>query len=459
MSAMLRSRGRRLGAMLGMRAWGHPARLLPLAFLSAVGVGTALLMLPASRNEPGSAPLLAALFTATSAVCVTGLIVVDTPTYWSGFGQGVILALFQVGGFGIMTFATLLAVVVARRLRLSSWLVAQAETKTIALGEIRSVLGRIGITFLVFESVTAVALTLRFLFGYGMTVREAVWHGVFHSVSAFNNAGFSLNSDSLMRYVEDPWVSLPVCVAIIFGGIGFPVLFELRRELRRPHRWSVHTKIMVLGTSLLLPLGMLAVLALEWRNPGTLGPLGVPGKVLAAFFQSVTSRTAGFNSIDTAALTPETLLVTNVLMFIGGGSAGTAGGIKVTTFFLLACVMWAELRGETDVSVFKRRLGHGTQRQALTVALFGVGLIMAGTVALQLFTDHSLDRTIFEAVSAFGTVGMSTGITFHLNTGAQLVLIVLMFVGRVGPITVGTALALRSRRRLYRLPEERPIVG
>ncbi|MGH3735035.1 MAG: TrkH family potassium uptake protein [Micromonosporaceae bacterium] len=445
--------------MAATRALRHPARLLPFAFLATIAVGTALLMLPISRSGPEAAPLLTALFTSTSAVCVTGLIVVDTPVYWSGFGQAVILVLFQMGGFGIMTFATLLGVLVARRLGLSSRLVAQAETKTLALGEVRGVLGRIGFTFLAFETVAALILTLQFHFGYGMSLSKATWHGVFHSISAFNNAGFSVNSDSLMGYVQDPVVSLTVCVAVIFGGIGFPVLFELRRELRTPKRWSIHTKIMVAGTAMLLPFGTIAVLVLEWGNPGTLGPLNVPAKVLAAFFQSVTSRTAGFNTIDTAALDPATLLITDVLMFIGGGSAGTAGGIKVTTFLLLGFVMWAEVRGEPDVHSFNRRLAGPPQRQALTVALLGVGLVVAGTVALQLFTKHPLDQTLFEVVSAFGTVGLSTGITADLNTGAQLVIITLMFVGRVGPMTVGAALALRSRRRLYRLPEERPIVG
>ncbi len=261
--------------MAATRALRHPARLLPFAFLATIAVGTALLMLPISRSGPEAAPLLTALFTSTSAVCVTGLIVVDTPVYWSGFGQAVILVLFQMGGFGIMTFATLLGVLVARRLGLSSRLVAQAETKTLALGEVRGVLGRIGFTFLAFETVAALILTLQFHFGYGMSLSKATWHGVFHSISAFNNAGFSVNTDSLMRYAADPWVNLPVIVAVIIGGLGFPVLFELRRELRKPGRWSMHTKLVLLATALLLPLGAIAVLVLEWNNPGTLGPRGV----------------------------------------------------------------------------------------------------------------------------------------------------------------------------------------
>jgi len=445
--------------MPATRSLRHPARLVPLAFLGAITVGTVLLALPLSRYGDAAAPLLTALFTATSAVCVTGLVTVDTATYWSPFGQGVVLLLIQIGGFGIMSLATLLSVVVSRRLGLSSRLVAQAETKTLALGEVRRVLGRIAVTVVVVEAVVAAILTARFQFGYGMEFRRAVWHGVFHSVSGFNNAGFALYSDNLIRYVDDPWICLPIAVAVILGGTGFPVLFELRRELRRPGRWSVHTKMVVWGSAALLTLGTVAVLALEWGNPRTFGPLGVAGKVLSAFFHSVSPRTAGFNAIDYADVHPATLAVTDALMFIGGGSASTAGGIKVTTFLLLGFVIWAEIRGEPDVTAFHRRIGGEPQRQALTVALLGVAVVALGTLIMLVLTDHSLDAVLFETISAFATVGLSTGITPTLPPTAQIVLVMLMFVGRVGTLTVGAALALRSRHRLYRLPEERTIVG
>jgi potassium uptake TrkH family protein len=445
--------------MPATRTLRHPARLVPLAFLSAITVGTALLALPVSRDGQVSAPLLTALFTTTSAICVTGLITVDTATYWSPFGQGVILLLIQVGGFGIMSLATLLSVMVSRRLGLASRLVAQAETKTLALGEVRQVLGRIAVTVVVVEAAVAALLIPRFQFGYGMDFGEALWHGVFHSISGFNNAGFALYRDNLIRYVDDPWVCLPIAAAVILGGTGFPVLFELRRELRRPRRWSVHTKMVVWGSAALLALGTVAVLALEWGNPRTLGPLSVAGKVLNAFFHSVSPRTAGFNTIDYADVHPATLAVTDALMFIGGGSASTAGGIKVTTFLLLGFVIWAEIRGEPDVTAFHRRIGGPTQRQALTVALLGVAVVTLGTLVMLVLTDHSLDAVLFETISAFATVGLSTGITPTLPGAAQLVLVMLMFVGRVGTLTVGAALALRSRHRLYRLPEERTIVG
>lgn len=438
----------------------HPARIVPLAFLSAITVGTGLLMLPAARSGPGSAPPLTALFTSTSATCVTGLVVVDTPTYWSQFGKVVILALIQVGGFGIMTLATLLGLLVSRRMGLHSRLVAQAETRTLALGDVGRVLRLVASTVAGLEATLAVALALRFWLGYGYPPGRAAWHGLFHSVSAVNNAGFALYSDNLIGFVDDWWICVPVALGVVLGGLGFPVLFELGREARRPAYWSTHTRITVLGTAVLLAVGVVALLAAEWANPRTFGPLGVAGKVLAAFFQSVVPRTAGFQSIDYANANLETIAVTSGLMFIGGGSAGTAGGIKVTTFFLLAYVIWAEARGESDVVVGRRRVADGAQRQALAVALLGLAVVVAGTLALITFTDGPrLDQLLFEATSAFATVGLSMNITPTLPGPAQFVLVMLMFVGRVGTVTVASALALTDRRRLYRYPEERPIVG
>jgi potassium uptake TrkH family protein len=436
----------------------NPIRVVPLGFLATIGIGAVLLMLPAARVAPGSAGPLTALFTATSAVCVTGLIVVDTPTYWTSFGQGVIMALFQVGGFGIMTAATLLTVLVTRRLGLSNRLTAQVETKR-GLGDIRGVVVRIAATVLIIEVTLTAVLTGRLWLGYDYPLPEALWHGSFQAVSAFNNAGFSTFSDSLVGFVTDAWINLPIMVTIMIGGLGFPVLFELMRRGRQPHAWSVHTRITVFGSAILLAVGWVATLALEWTNPGTLGPLTAVDKTLAAAFQSVTNRTTGFNTVDTGALRPETWAVTDVLMFIGGGSAGTAGGIKVTTFILLAFIVWTEIRGERDVVAGGRRISSATARQAVTVAVLGMALVVGATISLLLLTDETLDRVAFESVSAFATVGLSTGITADLPAAGQLILVVLMFVGRVGTITVASALALRHSHRRYRYPEERPIVG
>ncbi|MGH3326626.1 MAG: TrkH family potassium uptake protein [Streptomycetales bacterium] len=437
-----------------------PFRVVVAGFAVAILVGAVLLTLPiAKAGEFGRASVLEALFTSTSAVCLTGLIVVDTPTFWSPFGELVILGLVQIGGFGIMTFASFLGLLVTRRLALRTRLSTQAETRSLDLGDVRSiVLAVAGIT-LVIEAATAVLLALRFATGYGEPLGDALYLGVFHSVSAFNNAGFALFSTNLEAFVTDAWICLPIAAATIAGGLGFPVLLQLRRELRRTYRWSLQTRITLLVSPLLLAAGLVAVLAIEWANPATLGRLDVPGKLLAAFFQSMTPRTAGFNTLDYGEMHSATLLATDILMFIGGGSAGTAGGIKVTTFALLAFVILAEIRGEPPVHALGRRVPEGAQRQALSVALLGVAAVVLATFALLALTRYDLDAVLFEVVSAFGTVGLSTGITADLPAVAQAILIALMFAGRLGPVTLASALALRERAIRYRLPEERPIVG
>ncbi|WP_251134086.1 TrkH family potassium uptake protein [Rhodomicrobium sp. Az07] len=437
----------------------HSARLVPIAFMLTILVGTALLMLPVSKAGDGAAPLLTALFTATSAVCVTGLIVVDTPTYWSGFGQVVILALLQIGGFGIMSGATLLGFLVMRRLRLTYRLVAQAETRSLALGDIVSVLRRILLATVVVELATAAFLCVWLHHAYGQPWGLAAWHGLFQAVSAFNNAGFSTYSDSLIGFATDPMVLGPIMVAMIIGGIGFPVLNDIRRDPRRPGRWSLHTKITLLGTAMLLPTGFIAVLVYEWSNPATLGPLAPAAKLLGAAFHSAMTRSGGFNAVDIGQLRPETHVVSYGLMLIGGGSAGTAGGIKVATFLVLVLVIWAEIRGEPDVTAFGRRISRDVQRQALTIVLLAVGFVGTSTLILLSVSDFPLQDVVFEAISAFATVGLSTGITPHLPPAGQLVIIFLMFVGRVGTITVATSLALNTKQLPYRYPEERPIVG
>ncbi|MDT0342917.1 TrkH family potassium uptake protein [Streptomyces litchfieldiae] len=442
----------------------HPARMVAIAFGITVVIGTTLLALPVATTDGTSAPLLTALFTATSAVCVTGLVVVDTGTYWSGFGEGVILALIQVGGFGIMALASLLALLMAGKLRLRMTLSLQAETKSSGIGDVRSVLRRVALITLTVEAVTATILTLRLFLGRGEPFDRSLYYGVFHAVSAFNNAGFGLYADSLVGYAEDPWVMLPVAGAVILGGIGFPVIIELLRHRSRRRTtgrvgWSLHLKLTLLTTAVLLVAGTAMTLLLEWSNRGTLGPLGVGGKALGAFFHSAMSRTAGFNATDIAAMEPATLLGTCALMFIGGGSGGTAGGIKVTTFAVLGVAILAEVRGEPSSGIFGRKLAPHVLRQALTVALLGVGLVMASSIALLAMVDARADLVLFETVSAFGTVGLSAGLTYDLPAAAELILIMLMFIGRVGPITLVSALALRERRRRYQLPEERPIIG
>jgi len=416
-------------------------------------------MLPIAKAGPGGATFLEALFTATSAVCVTGHVIVDTPTFWSPFGQTAIMVLIQIGGFGIMTFASVIGLAVVRRLSLRSRITAAAEAHSFGLGDVSALLlGVIRIT-LVVEAVVAVILSLRFAIGYGEPLGRAVWLGVFHAVSSFNNAGFALFSDNLIGFVSDPWICLPIAASIIIGGLGFPVIMQLLKHVALPRVWTMNTRLVLAGTVALLVLGTVYVTAIEWDNPGTLGPLAWPGKLLAGFFMAVQTRTAGFNSIDIAAMDPASWLGMDVLMLIGGGPAGTAGGIKITTFAVLFFILVTELRGEGAVNVFGKRLPRSVHRQAITVVLLAVAVVVTATVALMLITDVGMDRLLFEVVSAFGTVGLSTGITADLPAAGQAILILLMFIGRLGPITFASALALRDRRTTYELPQERPVIG
>lgn len=442
-----------------MRALTKPVRLVPLSFLAVITVGTILLSLPLSQTGQ-HVDILAAAFTSVSAVCVTGLVSVDTPTFWTPFGQVIMMALAQIGGFGIMTLATLLSLLVRGRLGMVSQLRARAETHAFDLGgSVTGLVRGIAVRVLVVEAVVAVLLMLRFWLGYGDGLGRAAWHGVFHAVSSFNNAGFAHWSDSLARFVTDPFICLPVCMAVIIGGIGYPVLFEVGQRWRRPSDWSVHTRLTVYGSLVLLVVGTFLYLIFEWTNPKTMGPLPVEGKVLASLTASVVARSAGMSSIDYGQIGSESLLISLILMFIGGGSAGTAGGIRVTTFFLLGYAILAEARGDTDVVVGRRRIGAATVRQALSVALLGIGLVTIGTIVIIALTGLPLDAVVFEVISAFATVGLSTGITGGLNPAAQMVLMVLMFTGRVGTVTLASALALRTHSRHYHYPEERPIVG
>ncbi|MDX3659194.1 potassium transporter TrkG [Streptomyces sp. ID05-26A] len=439
--------------------WRHPARLVVLAFLAATAAGTGLLMLPISAESGRATGFMPALFTAASGISGTGLAVVDTGSHWSVFGEVLLLVLWQVGGFGIMTLASVLALLIQHRLGLHLQLTVKTETNTLNLGHVRGVVAGVIRISLVVEVIGAVALGLRFWLGYGESFGQALYSGVFHSISSFNSVGLSLHPDSLMRYATDPWVCLPIVLVSVTGGLGFPVLFEILRRSRNRKRWSLHTKITVPVYLGLMGFGMLSVLVFEWARAGTLGPYGVGEKLLIGLFHGVMPGSAGFNTIDVAQLQPATMLVGDVLMFVGGGSAGTTGGIKVTTFALLAFVLLAEVRAEPTVHVMGRRISNEVQRQAVTVALLGVGVVMAATLVLLATSSFRLDDVLYETTAAFGGVGMSTGITDDLSVTGQLVIIVLMFIGRVGPITLVSALTLRERRRRYELPEERPIVG
>lgn len=443
-----------------LAALGRPARVVAAGFGLAIVLGTVLLSLPIATQE-GVAParLVTALFTASSAVSVTGLSVVDTASYWSTFGELTILALMQIGGFGVMTLASMLAVLVSPRLRLRFNLTVQQESSALSLGEVRQVVLGVAKLSLFFEALATLAITLRLVLGYDRPLGSAAYEGLFHAVSAFNNGGFALFSDSLVRYVTDPYICIPIALAVIVGSLGFPVLLELRRELFAPRAWSLHTKLTLLVSGGLLVIGPLLITAMEWNNSRTLATLSIPDRVLAGWFHGVMPRSGGFNSIDIGAMNSESLVVMDGLMFIGGGSASTAGGIKVTTFAVLALVILAEIRGEPDVRALHRTIPTSVQRQALTVVLLSSVVVVVSTLAILAITGLSLEIVLFETLSAFATVGLSTGATASMPAAAHVILAVLMFAGRLGPITLASALATRERNRRYRLPEERPIVG
>ncbi|MBW4703376.1 MULTISPECIES: TrkH family potassium uptake protein [unclassified Micromonospora] len=438
----------------------HPVRLVPFGFLVTIAIGTGLLMLPWATSEHRYTPLVTALFTATSAVSVTGMAVTDTPNYWNGFGLVMITVLTQVGGLGILTGAALVSLAVTRQLGLRNRLLVQAETAEYGSADLRRLLMRIAGTVLGCELVMTAVVTARLRLAYDYPPGRALWSGTFHSVQAFNNGGFTLYTDGLVGFARDPWVALPLAFGAIVGGLGFPALFEAFRRRRRPARWAVATKLTIWGSVVLVAVGFVGLLAAEWDNPFTIGTYDTPGKLLATFTQVALSRTGGFDVIGVAALREESYPLLVALMFIGGGSASTAGGIKVSTFFLLGFVIWAELRGEPDVTVGRRRIAVASQRQALTVALLSVALVTVGTLGLTvLTTDVRANETLFEVTSAFSTAGLTVGLTQHLPASGQLVLTVLMYIGRIGPLTLGSAIALNTRHRLYRYPKEQPVVG
>ena len=442
--------------MPSARRGAHPTRLIVAGFLAVIFAGSGLLALPFAHtgDHPG---YIRCLFTSTSAVTVTGLANVPASD-WSPFGEAVLMLLIQVGGFGIMTVGAVFALLVSQRLGLRQRMIAQQEIGALTPGEVRSLVKSIAVVTFFIELLLMLVLAARLWQSGRESLPGALWSGAFHSIAAFNNAGLSLYDDNLMSFVSDPVICLAITFGIIIGGIGFPVLFEIARERRRA-RWSLHTKITLSATALLLVLGPVVVTVFEWTNSRTLGPLTVPEKLLAGWFQGVTPRTAGFNTVDIGGLRASTLLVIIVFMFIGAGAASTGGGIKVTTFAVVGWAVWSEVRGTGEPTAFRRRIHEAAVRQALAVVVLSIGTIVAATLALVTIAKVEAFDVIFETFSAFGTVGLSTGVTALFDGPAQLVLIAVMLAGRVGPTTFAAAFVSRERPRLFQLPKERPIIG
>jgi trk system potassium uptake protein len=425
----------------------RPAVVLAIGFLVLISIGTVVLALPISSARGAWTHPLDALFTATSAVCVTGLVVVDTADHWSGFGQVAILLMIQLGGFGFMTGSTLLLLlVVGRRTALSDRILAQESAGARDLGSVRTVLRRVAAFTLVAEGIGAIALGIAFAIRYGDAAKGA-WYGVFHSISAFNNAGFDLfgGFDSLGAFASDPVVLVPLAVLIVLGGLGVAIVGDIAAK-RGWVRLALETKLVVVMTIALVVGGMLALLVFEWSNPATLGALPPAQRPLNALFESIAFRSAGMTTIPIGQLTGASLLIGIALMFIGTASGSTGGGIKLTTFSILLASIVSTILGRPHTEAFGRRVSEIIVYRALTVALLSVALVFGITLLLQVTTQTDEILPIaFETVSAFGTVGDSTGITPTLPDTSLVVLIVAMFVGRLGPLTFALALAARTR--------------
>ncbi|MBT8162147.1 MULTISPECIES: TrkH family potassium uptake protein [Arthrobacter] len=435
-----------------------PARLALTAFGLAIFLFTGLLSLPAASVDGSVTPLHQALFTAVSSVCVTGLTVVSTAAHWTFFGQLVILVGIFVGGLGTLTLASILALMVSKRLGVRGKLIAQEAMNAGRLGEVGTLLRIVITTSVVIEAFLALALIPRFII-LGENFWMAVWHGVFYSISSFNNAGFTPHSDGIVPYETDLWILVPLMVGVFFGSLGFPVVLVLQQNGLNWKKWNLHAKLTIQVSLILLVAGAALWGLMEWDNTRTIANMSLGDKITHSIFASVMTRSGGFNLVDQGQMEPTTRLLSDALMFAGGGSASTAGGIKVTTVAVMFLAIAAEARGDADVKVYGRTIPQGTMRVAISVIVAGATLVAVSALLLLQISGASLDRVLFETISAFATVGLGTNLSAELPPSGVYVLSVLMFAGRIGTITLASALALRQRSQLYHYPEERPIIG
>ncbi|MFP7169942.1 TrkH family potassium uptake protein [Terribacillus halophilus] len=438
----------------------NPPQFFALGFFVLIALGTFLLMLPFATADRHHLSFVDALFEATSAVCVTGLVVVDTQTTFTLFGQIVLLCLIQIGGLGFMTLTVFIAMLLRRTISYEErHLVKESLSQDSYEGIIRMV--RFVILFTVIcELLGTIILGMHWgdEFGYP----KSFYYGLFHSISAFNNAGFDIMGDfsSMTAYVGDMTVNLTLTSLLILGGLGFIVVADIFQSRKTRKRLMLHTKVVLWMSALLIVGGTILIFLLEYGNPDTIGNLPWKDKLLASYFHGVVPRTAGFNSLNTADLTLGSQLVTMALMFIGGGTGGTAGGIKVTTFAILLFAVWALIKGKQEVNIRNRRIPGDLVFRAFSITTYSV-LLVSVFVFLLAVTEKgaALNYIAFEVLSAFGTVGMTLGLTPELSEAGKILLSILMFMGRVGPITIAFALAFRIKKTAVRNPEERVIIG
>jgi trk system potassium uptake protein TrkH len=440
-----------------------PSAVLVGGFAVIIAIGAVILMLPMSSASGSWTNPLDALFTATSAVCVTGLVVVDTGTYWSPFGHVVLLALMQIGGFGFMTGSTLLLfLLVGRRTALRDRILAQASTGVPELGSVTNVIKRVAVFTIIAEVIGAALLTLAFALSDAADPIEAAWWGIFHAVSAFNNAGLDLFGDyrSLADQTDQPVILATLGVLIVLGGLGFAIVGDIAGK-RRWRGLALETRVVVLTTAAILAVGTGAVAVFEWSNPATLGALPEAARPLNALFEATTLRTAGFSTLPTGELRDPTLFIIMATMFIGGASGSTAGGIKVNTFSVLLIAIVSTVRGRASAEALGRRIPTEVVFRALSVALLSIAFVFVVALSLELTTPAGIPfiAILFEAISAFATVGASTGLTPELPDGARALLIPAMFAGRLGPLTLVLALAARAHPVPFRRATETMRIG
>lgn len=432
-----------------MQRENNPWRFIVLSFLFIILIGGCLLTLPISSRSGKFTNPIDALFTATSATCVTGLVVVDTGTYWSLFGQIVILVLIQLGGISYMTLLSFLALLLRRQVFLHERIILHETLNTWSIRGVMRLARLVFFTVVLFEGIGAILLFLVFIKDY--PVITSIKFAIFHSVSAFCNAGFDLlgGFKSFTGYVDNPILVFTVTSLIILGGIGFIVIHDLRSNFLKWKKLTIHSKVAILMTIILIILGMVVIGFLEWKNPNTMGNLSLKSKLLASYFQSVTPRTAGFNTISIGGMRPETLLFIIMLMFIGTSPGGTGGGIKTVTFAVLLFAVRATLMGYENVEILGRKLYWDAVRKAWALFFLSLGLIFISWFILLITEDFLPLNILFEIVSAFGTVGLSTGITPKLSYLGRIVIILVMYLGRVGLVVFGLSFLYPLRRKAH----------
>ncbi|PZU47571.1 MAG: potassium transporter Trk [Microbacterium sp.] len=462
---------RRVAHALRELAMASPSRFAVLVFLTLILLFTFLFSLPAASADGTRTPFADALFTAVSTICVTGLSTVDMATHWSPLGHVLVYIGVNVGALGVLTLASILGLVISKRLGLRAKLLAAGDSnplrahggpvnegQTVRLGEVGQLLATVALSTLVIEAALAVLLYPSLLIN-GVDPLTALWEAPFYAAMSFTNTGFTPNAGGLTPFAQDYFFLTVLMAGVFLGSIGFPVIFTLWRHHFHLRRWSLHAKLTIITTVILFFAGAAVFLLLEYDNPATLGGMDAWDTTFQSFFLSAMTRSGGFSVIDMSELGGSSLVVGSMLMFVGGGSASTAGGIKVTTLAVLALAVWSEAKGRPSVQAFGRRIPSDVQRVALSVVAWGSTIVAISTITIGQLTGAPIEKVLFDVISGFATVGLSTGLTAELPDPAVYVLALTMFMGRVGTVTLAAAVAATSRSQHYALPVERPIVG